>query len=409
MFCDDFTNPALASSYSTVNGTWTRNTGSDVVTDATAWQRAFALLSPDVTDFDVTISGASLGDSGLGLIYGDLNSAGSFYAVLVHPSQFQGVFLKQVIAGQSDVDIASDSLPSELGNAPVTVHIVRAGTHVTVDLNGARVIDGDDGATNLHGQLGLLESTTNNTSGAGASFTLLRVDSESPYSTGGSSGSSGSTGSLPGPTTTLVALSANDTSTSPLFVDDYTNYSVAYGSQTSNTNGDFVPGSSVGSVDDGIISKESVTGLLTGGGTTTPIWVETQTWFCHLASNDDTSVSPAKLKPNARCGSHIDVGYNSDDPTHATRAIDDMLSRGFSGALMDWSGRDKGVSSYPTTTNPTTASARGSTEVCTNAIYAFMNEAEQRTGAFKIAVEEDEGITNCRNGWAGGCACWPAY
>src|SRR6185312_16682858 len=22
---------------------------------------------------------------------------------------------------------------------------------------------------------------------------------------------------------------------------------------------------------------------------------------------------------------------------------------------------------------------------------------------------EDEGITNCRNGWAGGCACWPAY
>ena len=28
---------------------------------------------------------------------------------------------------------------------------------------------------------------------------------------------------------------------------------------------------------------------------------------------------------------------------------------------------------------------------------------------FQFAVMEDEGISNCRKGWAGGCACWPAY
>ncbi len=194
-------------------------------------------------------------------------------------------------------------------------------------------------------------------------------------------------------TSTLTAETRPNTSVSSLFVDDYKNYNTT--AQTGNGNGDLLPHA---------ISKLSI------GGAAQAVYVATQTWFCHLASNE----AGTRLAPNARCGSHIDIGYNADDPAHVSAAIDDMRSRGLTGALMDWSGKDSSHDGnpafYPDGSSADTTKARGSTEVGTNAIFAYRAAAEQLApGAFTFAVVEDEGITNCRNGWAGGCACWPAY
>ena len=141
-----------------------------------------------------------------------------------------------------------------------------------------------------------------------------------------------------------------------------------------------------------------------------PIFVETQTWFCHLASNEGSS----RLVANARCGSHIDVGYNADSPAHVTAAIADMRSRGVTGMVMDWSGKETGhdadATFYPTHSGTNTATTRGSTEVSTNTIYEYAAQiGALPTGTFSFAVQESEGVTNCHNDWAGGCSCWPAY
>lgn len=191
--------------------------------------------------------------------------------------------------------------------------------------------------------------------------------------------------------TTRTELTAPNSSASPLFADDYRNYNTS--AQTGNGNGDLVPRA---------ISKLSVASLVPSA---TAIYVETQTWFCHLATNEAGS----RLVPNARCGSHIDIGYNSDDPDHVQHMIADMESRGVAGMFMDWSGKDSShdanASYYPTAT--TTAHSRASDEVGTDAVYHVRAAAE--ASGFEFAVVEDEGITNCRNRWAGGCACWPAY
>ena len=187
---------------------------------------------------------------------------------------------------------------------------------------------------------------------------------------------------------TVTAETAANTSTSALFRDDYHNYNTT--SQTGNSNGDLPSGAAISTVP------------LTGN-----VLAETQTWFCHLASNE----SGGKLVANARCSSHIDVGYNSDDPDHLAAAIAGLQMRGVTGMIMDWSGKDSSHDGnptfYPTGTEHDTTHARGSTEVATNAVFAVRTLAEQK--GFRFAVVEDEGITNCRKGWAGGCACWPAY
>ena len=190
----------------------------------------------------------------------------------------------------------------------------------------------------------------------------------------------------PAITSSVTAETANNTSASPLFVDDYHNYNTT--SQTGNGNGDLVPRA---------ISRVPLA---------QHPFVETQTWFCHLASNEDG----ARLVYDAKCGSHIDVGYNSDDPAQVTAAIDDLARRGVAGAVMDWSGKDSSYDGDPNhyPTDPSTDHARPSGEIATNAIYRWLQTAAQR-GDFQIAVMEDEGITNCRKGWNGGCACWPAY
>ena len=211
-------------------------------------------------------------------------------------------------------------------------------------------------------------------------------------------------------TTTLAALTANDTSASPLFGDDYHNYNTT--AQTGNGNGDLALGTPASQdLTRGAISKVPFAPLAPAG--TLPA-VETQTWFCHLTANEDASASPPRLVANARCGSHVDVGYNSDDPDQVARQVADLQSRGIAAAIMDWSGKDSrhdgDATYYPTSGGTDHVNARGSTEIATNAIYAWLHAAEALpAGTLQIAVSEDEGITNCRKGWAGGCACWPAY
>src|SRR4051794_19246595 len=69
---------------------------------------------------------------------------------------------------------------------------------------------------------------------------------------------------------TLTAETAPNTSASPLFADDYRNYNTS--AQTGNGNGDLVLR--------GAISKLPLTTVMPHAQ---QIFVETQTWFCHLA------------------------------------------------------------------------------------------------------------------------------
>src|SRR5205814_7083165 len=131
----------------------------------------------------------------------------------------------------------------------------------------------------------------------------------------------------------------------------YHNYNTT--SQTGNGNGDLVP-RAVSSVPLATSAQR--------------VFVETQTWFCHLAANE----SGARLAYDAHCGSHIDVGYNSDDPAQVARAVGDLARRGVAGAIMDWSGKDSRYDGdpnhYPTSTQTDHAHARPSGEIATNAI-----------------------------------------
>jgi|tagenome__1003787_1003787.scaffolds.fasta_scaffold20971193_4 Bacterial Ig domain len=97
------------------------------------------------------------------------------------------------------------------------------------------------------------------------------------------------------PTTTLAAQTGNNTSTSPSF--------------GGTTNGNISGKNN--------ISKVSATTLLYPGATT-KIYAHLMAWFGGSG--------------------HMNVGYASDDPAQVTRQVNDMLSRGLSGAIIDWYG-----------------------------------------------------------------------
>jgi PKD repeat protein len=128
-------------------------------------------------------------------------------------------------------------------------------------------------------------------------------------------------------TTTLSAQTANNTSAASSFA--------------ALSNGDPAPGN---------VSKLATANLLYSGATTA-IYAQFQAWFGQP--------------------SHINVGYNSDDPTEVHNQVTDMLSRGISGAIVDWYGPDAAVE------NGTT--------------MLLMAEAQSRNGAFVFAVQEDVG------------------
>jgi len=71
---------------------------------------------------------------------------------------------------------------------------------------------------------------------------------------------------------------------------------------------------------------------------------------------------------------HVGVGYDSTDPGQIRRQVDDMMSRGIRGAIVDWYGPN-----FPRENNST---------------LTLRAEAETRGGNFELAVMEDVGALN---------------
>ena len=80
---------------------------------------------------------------------------------------------------------------------------------------------------------------------------------------------------------------------------------------------DSFPNQSNGNLGANNVSKVNVHSLLYSGATT-KVLAQLLVWFG---------------KPN-----HINVGYNSTDPAQVTRQIEDMISRGIDGVIVDWYG-----------------------------------------------------------------------
>ena len=128
------------------------------------------------------------------------------------------------------------------------------------------------------------------------------------------------------PTTTLAAETANNTSAANSFA---------------------APGN--GNAAAGNVSKMPVQQLLYSGSTT-KVFAAWQPWFG----------SP----------SHINVGYRSDDPAQVHRQVEDMISRGISGAIIDWFGPN--------------------VDILSAASILMQKEAEAHSG-FEFAIMEDSG------------------
>lgn len=134
------------------------------------------------------------------------------------------------------------------------------------------------------------------------------------------------------PTTTLAIETGNNTSTAPSFAAE--------------SDGNEGPSN---------ISKVSIRSLLYAGSAT-KIYAHLMPWFGGA--------------------NHMNVGYSSDDPTQVKKQVDDMLSRGIQGTIIDWYGPNF------TTENTTT--------------QLMVQEAQSRGGNFSVAVMEDGGqLQNC--------------
>lgn len=132
------------------------------------------------------------------------------------------------------------------------------------------------------------------------------------------------------PNTTVTAESGNNTSAANSF--------------TAQTNGNAAPTNT---------SKLPTRNLLYSGSTTL-IYAHFMPWFGQ--------------------SNHMSVGYNSDDAGQVKKQVDDMMSRGIQGAVIDWYGPNKAVE------NGTT--------------LLMKTEAESREGQFVFAVMEDVGALN---------------
>jgi len=129
------------------------------------------------------------------------------------------------------------------------------------------------------------------------------------------------------PTTTLAIETGNNTSAAPSF--------------TAQSNGN--AGASN-------ISKVPIRSLLYAGSAT-KIYAHLMPWFGG--------------------GNHMNVGYSSADPAQVKRQVDDMLSRGIQGTIIDWYG-------------PNFATENTTTQL-------MVQEAQTRGGNFTVAVMEDGG------------------
>lgn len=133
-------------------------------------------------------------------------------------------------------------------------------------------------------------------------------------------------GSTPVPSTTLAAETGNNTSAANSF-----------------------PGLSNFDAPPGNVSKQPIQQLLYAGSTT-KVMAAFQPWFG--GSN------------------HIDVGYHSDDPNQVHNQVEDMISRGIQGVIIDWFGPN--------------------VPIISNASVLMQKEAEAHSG-FQFAIMEDSG------------------
>src|SRR5215813_2870165 len=141
--------------------------------------------------------------------------------------------------------------------------------------------------------------------------------------TGVAQGGPTSTGGPLTTTTTLQAETSNNTSAADNFA--------------TQGNGNEAPGN---------VSKQSVQQLLYSGSNT-KVMVSWLPWFG--GSN------------------HMDVGYHSDDPAQVHKQVEDMVSRGIQGAIIDWFGPN--------------------VPIISNASILMQKEAEAHSG-FQFAIME---------------------
>jgi hypothetical protein len=173
VFADNFSaSIAPGAGYTFVGGSWTRGANALTATypGGVAGERAYALLSGDFGDFDVTLDAHSIGGDGFGIAYATTGD-GSGYAILVHPNEFHGVYIKQLIAGAADENLASVTLPTVAPDASFTLHVTRSSGNVAVTLSSSALpsdvtLSAVDGGAAVHGPLGLVLSLTSNLEGA---------------------------------------------------------------------------------------------------------------------------------------------------------------------------------------------------------------------------------------------------
>lgn len=120
-----------------------------------------------------------------------------------------------------------------------------------------------------------------------------------------------------------------------------------------------------GNVAAGNVSKIDTHTLLYPGATT-KVYAHFLPWFC---STSDGGSPP-------RCNGHVLTGYNSNDAAEVKAQVDDMVSRGIQGMIVDWYGP------YATAEDGTT--------------MKVMAEAQSRSPLFEFAIMEDKGaVSKC--------------
>jgi hypothetical protein len=140
--------------------------------------------------------------------------------------------------------------------------------------------------------------------------------------------------------------------------DDHNNTSAADGFRGNTDQCGFRP---AGNPPAGNVSKLPIRSLLPSGATTR-IYAHFLPWFC-----TDGTLGADNI---VRCNGHILSGYNSNDPVQVRRQIEDMISRGIDGVIIDWYGPDYAIE-----------------DATTKLVFA---EAERHPG-FEVAIMEDVG------------------
>jgi PKD repeat protein len=170
------------------------------------------------------------------------------------------------------------------------------------------------------------------------------------------------------PDTSLSAETSNNTSASNAFTGRYDQWQRTTNPDKTTSTHDTGIILNNGALVGANISKVSVKTLFPSS--TAKFWVTSQSWFTTNSAN--VNATTGKLKDNALSGSHIDIGYSSADAAQGQRQIDDMISRGLDGLIVNWQSSDETVT----------------TAFLNNVIpYAAAND-------FNIIVEEDMGALN---------------